>query len=336
MENIVAKELIKILFISIIHLMLVFLMIKIYVSIIFENRIKAFCLEDNDNNEYSLIDILKDKLFNIVKCLSNYLRKSHVINDYANKYNKYFVYNERKELHSIDFVSLKFLVMIAINLLYFVSILLGYNKFNFFILLLVSIISFFICDIFLVSIFNRKKSLMSEQLLEAVVIMNSAFKSGKNILEAIKIVKAELPNPIKTEFSIIYNDLSYGISVREAFTRFENRVLIDEAKLITSSLALLSKTGGNIVTVFNMIEKNFYDRLRIKSELSSLTATSKLLYKVLLIIPFILTFVIILLNPLYFTPLITTKVGVLIIGFILILYVIYVIIIKKVMKVDEL
>ena len=62
------------------------------------------------------------------------------------------------------------------------------------------------------------------------------------------------------EFDIIAKDLNYGLDLTTVFSRFYDRVKVDEIKYITSSLSLLNKTGGNIVSVFNMIEKHFYDK----------------------------------------------------------------------------
>jgi len=166
-------------------------------------------------------------------------------------------------------------------------------------------------------------------------MMNSAFKSGKNILQAIEIVKKELPSPIKEEFEIIHKDLSYGLDLSTVFERFYKRIKLKEAKYITSSLSLLSKTGGNIVTVFNMIEKSFYDRLKIKNELAALTSSSKFLYRMLIGMPIIFVLVIITMNPTYFNPLLTTNIGYIIDVIILVLYIIYIMIIKSVMKVEE-
>ena len=46
-------------------------------------------------------------------------------------------------------------------------------------------------DLVIIYLYRDKKKLIEEQLLQAVVIMNSAFKSGKNIIQALTIVKNE-------------------------------------------------------------------------------------------------------------------------------------------------
>ena len=84
-----------------------------------------------------------------------------------------------------------------------------------------------------------------------------------------------------------------------------------------------------------MIEKNFYDRLRIRNELDALTSSSKLLFRALIIMPIIFILVIVLLNPSYFDALLTTKIGIIIDIIMVTIYFLYIIVINKVMKVDE-
>ena len=52
-------------------------------------------------------------------------------------------------------------------------------------------------------------------------------------------------------------------------------------------------------------------------------------------LPFVCIIVIVVLNPTYFTPLISSPIGFLVDGLIVILYLAYALLIKKVMKVDE-
>ncbi|MBQ6841199.1 MAG: type II secretion system F family protein [Bacilli bacterium] len=318
-----------------IFLILVFIVVKTLFSIKSERRIKAFALDDKTQDDLSIADLFLKFCLNSIKIFSKSLKKSQVLNDYAKHFEKYLIYNDNQTFKSIDYISLKFLVMFGIQILYVISLSIKYAAFSLPVFLIGSIIGFFSVDFIIIWLYKNHKKLIEQQLLQAIVMMNSAFKSGKNILQAISIVKKELPSPIKDEFSIIYTDLTYGLDINVCFERFYNRVKVEEAKYITSSLSLLSKTGGNIVTVFNMIEKNFYDRLKIKNELEALTSSSKFLYRMLISLPILFILVIVAMNPTYFNPLISTKIGYIIDLAILVLYVIYIMIIKRMMRVEE-
>ena len=163
--------------------------------------------------------------------------------------------------------------------------------------------------------------------------MNNAFKSGMNIMQAINIVENELEGPIKEEFKKINLDIKYGLSLEVVFERFYNRVKIEDIKYIASSLSLINKTGGNIVKVFGSIEKNFYDKKKINDEMNSLISSSVFMYRLLITIPIILSLLILFINPTFFFPLINTLLGKIIILIILIFYVCYIFVIKRIMKV---
>ena len=164
--------------------------------------------------------------------------------------------------------------------------------------------------------------------------MNNAFKSGMNIMQAVEIVKEELSGPIQDEFKKISMDIDYGLSLEVVFDRFYNRVKLEDIKYITSSLSLINKTGGNIVRVFGSIETNFYDKKIIKDEMDSLTSSSKFMFKLLIIMPIILCIIIFMLNPGFFNPLLITPLGRLISLTIILLFSIYVLIVKRIMRVE--
>ena len=130
----------------------------------------------------------------------------------------------------------------------------------------------------------------------------------------------------------MYVDLTYGLSLEVVFKRFESRVKLDDVKYITTSLTILNETGGDIVKVFESVEKTFFNNRKLDDELKNLTAASKLLYYVLLFIPIVFVLFIYLLDSTYFNPLFTGF-GYLIIALILLLYISYIVVIKRIMKV---
>ena len=222
---------------------------------------------------------------------------------YGEKYNKYISFDKRDKVDGIDYVAIKFLVLIGGLLLTLVMALGHRINFNLLIFLLVFVLCFYSVDIYLNINFKKKRKQIEDDLLKAIIIMNNAFQSGRNIMQAIEVVKNELDGPIQDEFKKIYLDITYGLDLELVFNRFYERVKLDDAKYITSSLSLLNKTGGDIIKVFSLIEKSIFDRKNLKNELNSLTASSQFVFKLLVFLPFILIGIIFILNPTYFTPL---------------------------------
>ena len=132
----------------------------------------------------------------------------------------------------------------------------------------------------------------------------------------------------------MYLDMKYGLSVDTVFERFAKRVDLEEAVFLSSSLTILNKTGGNIVEVFSSIERTLFDKKKLNEELKNISASPKMVTRVLLVIPIIFISIIYILNPSYFAPLFSSTLGYMIIVTIVLMFIIYVILLNKITKID--
>lgn len=269
---------------------------------------------------------------NFIKMISKFLYKIKIFNNYSLKYQKYIKKEENPNLDKMDFVSKKVLLMIVFILILVTFNMVKYQSITILQVIITGLIGFYALDIFLLSETKLLKKEQENDLLKAITIMNNSFKSGHSIMQAIKLVSTELDSPLGLEFKKMYVDLTYGLSLEVVFKRFESRVKLDDVKYITTSLTILNETGGDIVKVFESVEKTFFNNRKLDDELKNLTAASKLLYYVLLFIPIVFVLFIYLLDSTYFNPLFT-GLGYLIIALILLLYISYIVVIKRIMKV---
>jgi len=196
------------------------------------------------------------------------------------------------------------------------------------------IIGFYVLDIYLIIARNMNKKKIENDILRAIIIMNNAFKSGKSTIQAVEIASKKLPKPIGYEFKKIYEEMNYGLSVDTVFDRFAKRVGIEEAEYLSSSLTILNRTGGNIIAVFDSIEKTLFDKMKLKEELKNLTTVSKLVTKILLVAPVFFVLIIYILNPDYFDPFFDSSIGYLMLVVIFIMFVIYAYLLSRIVRVD--
>ena len=331
MEKLYFVILIEVIAIVIVEI-IIYHIIKLQFSYKNERRIAEYSISPKEKYNLPWLDKQKNNLNKVIKFISKFMSRSEVLKKYSKRYNKYINFDEKNIKKPIDYISIKLLCGIFLSILYLISSAMRYEP-DGMLFLVVFILGFFIPDVYLSITKKQRMKELEENLLEAVIIMNNAFKSGKNILEAIDIVKNELNGPLKEEFKKVYLDLTYGLDIDVVFNRFYDRVKLDDIKYISSSLTLLNQTGGNIVKVFSSIENNFYDKKVLNEELEALTSSSKLMYKMLMFIPIIIVLVLFVLNPEYFNPLFKNALGIMIIIISLVLYVGYALIIKKVTKV---
>ena len=196
------------------------------------------------------------------------------------------------------------------------------------------LVGFYILDIYLLIANKINKRKIENDMLRAIIIMNNAFKSGKSTIQAVEIASKKLPKPIGYEFKKISEEMQYGLAVDTVFDRFAKRVNIEEAEYLSSSLTILNRTGGNIVAVFDSIEKTLFDKKKLKEELKNSTTVSKLVTKILLFVPIVFVLIIYLLNPDYFDPFFASPLGYFLLIVILIMFIIYAYVLSRIVKVD--
>ena len=312
---------------------IIFYLVMYNKSLNLEKRISKYSVESIKNKNVSFFDFLSTEYKKLVDKTSEILKKSHFFNKYASKYNKYISYDNVKEVSAMDYVSNKlFICLLFILTLSFAKIIEGALP-SLFDIMISGLIGFFFLDVYFKVTDYVKRKQVEQELLNAIIIMNNAFRSGRSTMQAIEIVAHELKGPIKQEFKKMHLEISYGLSLDVIFERFSKRVDLEEVKYITSSLSILNKTGGNIIKVFSSIEKMLFNKRKLKQEMKSLTSSASMISKVLLFMPFVFVLFITLLNPSYFMPLINTMVGNIILSIIIVIYAAYAFIVNRIMKV---
>ena len=195
------------------------------------------------------------------------------------------------------------------------------------------LIGYLLVDIIYFIRYRFYRDHVENDLLQAIIVMNNAFKSGHSIAQAVDLVAEELDGDIHEEFVRMSKEFSMGLSTDEVFERFAKRIEITEVTYLTSSISILNQTGGNIVKVFTSIEKTLMNKKKLRLELKALTSSARLVTYILMLLPVLFAMVITFISPDYFLPFITSTVGWLSLVVILLVYVLYICIIKKIMKV---
>lgn len=316
-------------------IMVIILLLLTRKSFNLEKRVTKFSISSITEKQTSFFDRFIIKYNDLVSKLSKSLIKFKIFKKYSQRYDKYIDKTKMLRNKSIDIISNKFLIGFIAIFITIISDVLRRHYFSALELFIAFIVGFYLPDIILIIKDKRRAKRIENDLFKAVLIMSNAFKSGRSVMQAVKIVSEELDGPISEEFKKAYIDLTYGLELEVVFERLSNRIKLEETKYMASSLVILNKTGGNVVEVFNSIERSFFDRKKLNDELKSVTALSNFVFKILVAIPFIIFIMIYILNPHYFEPFVSTAIGKIILGLIILLYVIYIIVVKKIIKIRE-
>ncbi len=306
-------------------------MVRQNIAIYYERRIGRYSIDPVKAESSSVFDVISDRYFAFVSQLRKRFEKSSLIKTMAARYRKYVLYGEDNK--EIEYIIHKFVISMAFILLTIFSQVLQTRVVTLIELIINFLIGYYILDIYLIYRQKYRIKQIENEMLRAVIIMNNAFKSGKSTLQAVQIASEELPEPIASEFRKMYRDMKYGLEIDTVFDRFSKRINIEESRYMASSLVILNRTGGNIVEVFNSIEKTLFDKKKLKEELKNLTVSSNMVVKVLLVVPFVFISIIYVLNPSYFDPLFQSPLGYMVLIMIVLMFIVYVWFLQKIMKV---
>lgn len=298
-----------------------------------ERRIRKYCIDPIKDNSLSLFDSYQIFYQRVLKKISQGLSKSVFLKRYAERYDKYVGVIKDPSREGIDFVSAKVIVAFIFVLIAIVSSALQLQVISIYEIVFPFLLGFFVPDILYLSMYKIHRLQIENDLLQAIIIMNNAFKSGRSITQAIELVMTELDGAISKEFRKMRMELSFGLSIDVVFERFSKRIKLEEVNYLTASLSILNKTGGNIIKVFSSIEQSLFSKKKLRLELESLTSSSKLIMYVLFCVPILFIAFVSIINPTYFLPFFTTPIGILLSLVIVLLYIIYIICVKKIMKV---
>ena len=295
-----------------------------------EKRVAKYSVRRSKNTEgLALVDRIWNRYIKFVKKQRKKIRK--IFPTLTKIYDKYSVGSEYR---AEDYITHKLVIGILFVILTIAAMAIQGKMVTTLQIVFSLIIGFYLLDIYLIIANKINKKKIENDMLRAIIIMNNAFKSGKSTIQAVEIASKKLPKPIGYEFQKIYEEMKYGLSVDTVFDRFSKRVNIEEAEYLSSSLIILNRTGGNIVAVFDSIEKTLFDKKKLKEELKNSTTVSKLVTRILLVVPIFFVLIIYLLNPDYFSPFFASPLGYFLLFVILVMFIIYAYLLDKIVRVE--
>ena len=188
---------------------------------------------------------------------------------------------------------------------------------------------------FIVNIKKKRRSkIMSDHLPEALNIMASGLRAGFSFPQAVSVMVKEVEGPLTVEFSRLLKENRLGKPMDDALNDLVDRIENDDLELLVTALLIQRQVGGNLAEVLDGISHTIRERVRIKGEISSLTAEGKLSAIIISLLPPAVAFLLFIMNPEYIQLLIEEPIGLVLIGVAILLQIIGIIITRKIVDID--
>tara|TARA_R110002095_G_scaffold159356_1_gene138165 strand:- start:7225 stop:8157 length:933 start_codon:yes stop_codon:yes gene_type:complete len=122
---------------------------------------------------------------------------------------------------------------------------------------------------------KRRMHLIQEELPEMIDLLARSTHAGASLEQAITIVGEEAKGPLSVEFRRCARQLDMNMSVPAVMKSLSNRVQLIDLKILTSTLMLYRKTGGNLPANLERMAGVIRDRINYRRQMKASTGAGR-------------------------------------------------------------
>lgn len=158
---------------------------------------------------------------------------------------------------------------------------------------------------------DRKKRLekFEEQLPDALDMMSRALRAGYPFNDAMKYIADEMPDPIASEFRIVFDEINYGREVKQAFHFLVYRIPSVNLLALTTAIMIQREAGGNLSELLDKVSGVLRKRIKFQRRIKTLTAEGRVSAWVLSLLPLFVFLFLTISSPKFLKPLLETEIG---------------------------
>lgn len=156
---------------------------------------------------------------------------------------------------------------------------------------------------------KRRESKFLAALPDAVDVIVRGIKAGLPLFESIKVVAADSPEPLRSEFLAIIETQAIGMPLGEACSRLYDRMPLPEANFFGIVISIQQKSGGNLSEALGNLSKVLRDRKKMREKIQAMSMEAKASAAIIGSLPPIVMLLVYLTTPHYISLLWTHPTG---------------------------
>jgi tight adherence protein B len=122
---------------------------------------------------------------------------------------------------------------------------------------------------------KRREKNFLKALPDAVDVIVRGIKAGLPLFDSIKVVAADSPEPLRSEFLAIIETQAIGMPLGEACARLYERMPLPEANFFGIVVAIQQKSGGNLAEALGNLSKVLRDRKKMAEKIQAMSMEAK-------------------------------------------------------------
>jgi tight adherence protein B len=149
------------------------------------------------------------------------------------------------------------------------------------------------------AIHRKRADALYKQLPDSLGMVVRAVRAGIPVVEALRTVGREVPDPTGAEFRRLSDQLAIGITMEDALKRLARRSGLPEYRFFAVSLTLQNSAGGNLTETLDNLADVVRKRVATRQRGHALASQARASAYVLSAVPVFAAAALMLINPRY-------------------------------------
>jgi tight adherence protein B len=156
---------------------------------------------------------------------------------------------------------------------------------------------------------KRRETRFLAGLPDAVDVIVRGIKAGLPLLDSLKMIASEAPEPMRSEFRGIIETQTVGIPLGDACLKLYERIPVPEANFFGIVVAIQQRAGGNLSEALGNLSTVLRERKKMKAKIKAMSMESKASASIIAALPIIVMMLVWLTSPDYIELLWTDALG---------------------------
>jgi len=122
---------------------------------------------------------------------------------------------------------------------------------------------------------KRREANFLKAFPDAVDVIVRGIKAGLPLLDSIRVIVNDSPEPVRSEFRAIVETQSFGLPLGDACAKLYERIPVPEANFFGIVISIQQKAGGNLSEALGNLSRVLRDRKKMKAKIQAMSMEAK-------------------------------------------------------------
>ncbi len=156
---------------------------------------------------------------------------------------------------------------------------------------------------------KRRENKFLNTFPDSVDVIVRGIKAGLPLMDSLKMIATEAPEPARSEFKAIVEIQTIGMPIGEACAKLYERMPLPEANFFGIVISIQQKAGGNLSEALGNLSRVLRDRKKMKAKIQAMSMEAKASAMIIGSLPIAVGFLVWLTSPDYIELLWTDNMG---------------------------